>query len=70
MRVPELLEQALRALPGDATKREIGLVAKTLLESGDEETLTLLENHDDDEVREALNRRRRRSGRLSSSSSS
>jgi hypothetical protein len=51
----DLLEQALRALPGDATHREIGLVAKTLIQSGDEETLGLLKRAlEDKEVSKAL----------------
>ena len=40
--LPELPRRALEALPGDSTHREIGLVAKTLLQSGDEEVLRLL----------------------------
>jgi len=41
--LPELLERAFLALSGEATRREFGLVAKTLLDSGDVETLDLLE---------------------------
>jgi hypothetical protein len=40
---PELLVQAFKALPADASKREIGLVAKALLASEDEETLAILD---------------------------